>query len=125
MYPWNMEIKNAVSRLSALAHESRLDLVKRLIQAGPDGLPAGELARAAGLNFTTASGQLLVLTNAGLARSERRGRSVIYKADYTAMRDLIGFLMKDCCRGQAEILSPLADVADGATTSFKPEREAP
>ena len=102
-----MKLNNAVDTLSALAHESRLTLVRRLIQAGPQGLGAGELAASAGLAATTASAQLLVLKNAGLVQSERRGRHVRYAADYRQMTGLLEFLMKDCCSSRQEICAPL------------------
>ena len=104
-----MESFEAVNVLSALAHESRLALVRTLIQAGPDGVPAGELARSAGLAATTASAQLLVLKNAGLVTASRRGRSVIYSASYGAMSDLLSYLMQDCCGGCSEICKPVSE----------------
>ncbi len=105
-----MELTNAIETLSALAHESRLTLVRLLIQAGPEGLGAGELAANAGLAATTASAQLLVLKNAGLVKSERRGRHINYAADYQQMSSLLGFLMEDCCCSRTEICHPLKTV---------------
>lgn len=102
-----MKLNNAVNILSALAHESRLSLVRLLIQAGPNGLGAGELAQRANLAATTASAQLLVLKNAGLVLSERRGRHINYVADYNQMAGLLGFLMEDCCCSRSEICEPL------------------
>jgi hypothetical protein len=58
------------------------------------------------------SAQLLVLSNAGLVRARRDGRSIIYAVDYAAMRDLLVFLTEDCCGGRAEICAPLAAVAN-------------
>ncbi len=109
-----MESTTAISRLSALAHEGRLGLFRTLVRAGPEGLQAGEIARSAGVNFTTASAQLSVLSNAGLVMSRREGRAVIYTADFIAIRWLMAFLMEDCCQGRAEILAPLADIASKA-----------
>lgn len=103
---------SAVTGLSALAHEGRLGLFKLLVRAGPEGMAAGELARAAGANLTTASAQLSVLAQAGLVGSRREGRSVIYAADYQRISALLAFLMQDCCQGRAEILGPLADMAN-------------
>ncbi len=120
-----MKMSNAITGLSALAHEGRLDVFRRLVQAGPEGLAAGALARAAGVNLPTASAQLAVLTNAGLITKRRAGRSIIYHADYDAMRALISFLMEDCCRGRAEILTPLAQVAaDAACCAPSPQQGA-
>jgi len=103
-----MEQIAATKSLSALAHDGRLTLVRKLIQAGPAGVSAGALADFAKIGPTTASAQLLVLSNAGLVRSERRGRSVMYFANYDSMRDLLSFLMLDCCCGKAEICEPVA-----------------
>ena len=104
-----MDIKNAVDTLSALAHEGRLTLVRRLIQTGPDGMNAGDLASQAGIGPTTASAQLLVLKNAGLVQSERKGRQIIYSANYNRMAGLLGYLMEDCCCSHPQICEPLKD----------------
>ncbi|MEM6414918.1 MAG: helix-turn-helix transcriptional regulator [Pseudomonadota bacterium] len=109
-----MQTKTVLKRLSALSHEGRLALFRHLVQAGPDGIAAGNLAEAVGANFTTVSAQLSVLANSGLVTSEREGRSIRYIADYGAIRDVIAFLMEDCCRGRPEILAPLSDIATNA-----------
>ena len=103
-----MKLSIATDCLSAIAHEGRLVLVRRLIQAGPTGVSAGRLADFAGIGPTTASAQLLVLANAGLVKGIRRGRQVTYVADYERMRSLLTFLMLDCCCGEAEICEPVA-----------------
>lgn len=106
-----MEIKNtlsdAVKQLSAIAHEGRLTLLRLLIRAGPDGLPATTLARSAGTKLPTASAQLLVLGNAGLVTSSRSGRQIIYTANFRTMTDLLSYLTLDCCGGSATICEPL------------------
>jgi ArsR family transcriptional regulator len=104
-------IKAASSTLSALAHEGRLGIFRELVRAGPDGLAAGEVARRVGIAPNTLSASLTVLSHAGLVRSSRAGRSVIYVAAYDRMTDLIGFLMEDCCRGRPEVCAPLAGLA--------------
>ncbi len=106
-----MEIKTAVASLAALALEGRLSIFRLLVQAGPEGLPAGEIARRLESLPNTLSANLNVLSNAGLVASRRDGRSIIYTANYDAMRDLLGFLMEDCCGGAPEICAPLAAVA--------------
>lgn len=93
-----MEHKDATRSLAALAHEGRLGLIRALVQAGPQGLRMGDLARAEGLQLTTASAQLAVLANAGLVQSSRQGREVHYRADFDRLDRLIAFLMQDCCR---------------------------
>ena len=107
-----MQIPTAVEALSALAHGSRLAVFRLLVRAGPDGLPAGEIAREVGALPNTLSSHLTILAHAGLIRSRREGRSILYSADYDGMRDLLGFLMEDCCAGRPEICAPLADLAE-------------
>ncbi len=106
-----MEIETALKRLSALAQQGRLEVFRLLVQAGPAGAPAGDLARAAGVPANTLSAQLSILTNAGLARSRREGRSIIYSADYDGVGGLLLYLMQDCCQGRPEVCAPLATAA--------------
>lgn len=106
-----METKPAVASLSALAHEVRLATFRLLVQAGPEGLPAGEVAKRVGVLPNTLSASLNVLSHAGLISSRRDGRSIIYTANYGAMRELLAFLMEDCCGGSPEICAPLAAIA--------------
>jgi len=109
-----MKTKQALQGLGALAHEGRLNLFRRLVRAGPRGMAAGDVARATGVNFTTASAQLAQLANAGLIESRRNGRSVVYSADYATIRGLMAFLLKDCCQERPEILAPLSEMAQRA-----------
>jgi DNA-binding transcriptional ArsR family regulator len=109
-----METRDAVGALSALAHPSRLEVFRLLIQAGPAGMAAGQIARATGSLANTLSANLGVLTGAGLVSSRREGRSIIYSAGYEPMRELLAFLMEDCCGGQPEICAPLAAIAERA-----------
>jgi DNA-binding transcriptional ArsR family regulator len=102
-----MELKVAASNLSALGHEGRLTIFRLLVQAGPSGLAAGEVARRMGMLPNTLSANLNVLSHAGLISSRREGRSILYAADYGAMTGLLGFLMQDCCNGAPEICAPL------------------
>jgi len=105
-----MEIETAVKRLSAIAQEARLEVFRLLVKAGPEGMPAGDVARELSVAANTMSAQLLLLSNAGLVRARREGRSIIYAVNYEAMRDLLVFLTEDCCGGRAEMCAPLADV---------------
>ena len=105
-----MEKTSAISALSALAHEGRLDIFRLLVRAGPEGMAAGEIARATGSLSNTLSTNLAILSRAGLIASRRDGRSIIYAAAYDQMRDVLGFLMEDCCAGRPEVCAPLADL---------------
>jgi ArsR family transcriptional regulator len=106
-----MEKTAAIGALGALAHEGRLDVFRLLIQAGPDGMAAGEIARATGAVQSTLSANLSVLSRARLIAARREGRSIIYTAAYEQMRELLGFLMEDCCAGRPEICAPLTAMA--------------
>ncbi len=102
---------SAVTALSALAHEGRLAIFRMLVRAGAPGMAAGEIARATGALPNTLSSNLNILSGAGLVTSRRDGRSIIYAAAYEAMRELLAFLVEDCCAGKPEICAPLALVA--------------
>jgi ArsR family transcriptional regulator, arsenate/arsenite/antimonite-responsive transcriptional repressor len=109
-----METTSAVAALSALAHEGRLEIFRLLVKAGEPGLPAGEIARATGVLPNTLSSNLNILSAAGLVASRREGRSIIYRAAYDRMRDLLAFLMEDCCAGNPAICGPLSAIAGQA-----------
>ena len=94
-----MDISNALGSLSALAHAGRLSVFRLLVKAGPAGLAAGEIARKLRTQANTMSAQLLVLSNAGLIRARRDGRSIIYAAKFEHMNTLIAFLTENCCGG--------------------------
>jgi DNA-binding transcriptional ArsR family regulator len=106
-----METTHAVSALGALAHEGRLEIFRLLVRAGDEGMAAGEIGRATGAPASTLSANLAILSRAGLIASRRDGRSIIYAAAYGQMRELLGFLMEDCCAGKPEICAPLAALA--------------
>ena len=93
--------ENAISALSALAQEHRLSLVRLLIQAGEAGMAAGAIADALGIPSSSLSFHLAQLSKAGLVRQERQHRSIIYRADYSAMNDLVAYLLENCCAGDA------------------------
>ena len=77
-------------------------------------MAAGDIARATGTLPNTLSSNLNILNNARLVRSQRLGRSIIYTAAYDQMRELLAFLLEDCCGGSAEICAPLVAVASRA-----------
>lgn len=101
----------AIGALSALAHGGRLDVFRLLVKAGPPGLSAGDIARATETRPNTLSTNLNILSNARLVTSRRDGRSIIYTANYDSMRELLAFLMEDCCNGSPEICAPLVALA--------------
>ncbi|HEV7245959.1 MAG TPA: metalloregulator ArsR/SmtB family transcription factor [Shinella sp.] len=102
-----MENITAITALGALAQTTRLDTFRLLVRHEPDGVPAGELARMLDIPQNTMSAHLATLARAGLVKSERRSRSIIYRADLDGLRDLTLFLLKDCCGGSAELCAPL------------------
>jgi DNA-binding transcriptional ArsR family regulator len=105
-----MESEQAILAFAALAQTTRLDVFRLLMEHEPDGLPAGDIARQLAVPHNTMSTHLAILSRAGLIDAERQSRSIIYRAMLNAVRDLTGFLVKDCCGGHPEICGPL--VAD-------------
>lgn len=93
-----MEKQDVVSALAALAQETRLDVFRRLVQAGPAGMPAGALASELSIAPATLSFHLKELRNARLVTGERNGRSIIYAPDFSVITDLVGYLGENCCR---------------------------
>ncbi len=94
-----MEKIDALAALSALAQESRLDVFRLLVQAGPQGMPAGQIGERLGLPGATLSFHLNQLKQGGLVTFRREGRSLIYMAEYDAMNGLLGYLTENCCQG--------------------------
>ncbi|MCV0397769.1 MAG: metalloregulator ArsR/SmtB family transcription factor [Rhizobiaceae bacterium] len=104
-----MDKKASLAALAALGQETRLDIFRLLVKAGADGVPAGEVAARLGAVQNTVSAHLKTLAQAGLVRSERDGRIVRYLADMTGFRDLLAYLMEDCCEGAPELCRPVID----------------
>ncbi len=104
-----METASAVSALSALAHPTRLAVFRLLVSAGAEGVAAGEIARRTGTLPNTLSSSLSILAAAGLARSRREGRSIVYSAAYDRMGELLTFLVEDCCGGDLAACGPVAE----------------
>ncbi|AWK89742.1 ArsR/SmtB family transcription factor [Azospirillum thermophilum] len=92
-----MEKAEVLAALAALAQETRLDIFRLLVQAGPDGVAAGAIAQALGVAPATLSFHLSTLSSAGLILQRRVSRSLIYSADYDRMNGLLGFLSENCC----------------------------
>jgi ArsR family transcriptional regulator, arsenate/arsenite/antimonite-responsive transcriptional repressor len=101
-----MEKSNAVAAMAALAQDNRLDIYRLLVQAGPDGLPAGQVAERLNLAPNTLSFHFDRLRVAGLVTVRRDGRSMIYAAQYDTMNALLGYLTENCCKGAPESCAP-------------------
>ena len=121
-----MEADAAVQAFSALAQETRLAVFRLLVQAGPNGLSAGEIASRLGVAASTMSHHLAHLERAGLARSRRMHRQVVYATDYEGTRRLLSFLMEDCCQGMPELCGPqLTCKPTGQPIGTETDDEAP
>lgn len=103
-----MEMSAAARMFSALAQESRLGLLRLLIARGASGLPASAIAAGLGAPASTTSFHLAALERAGLIRSTRQGRQVIYAVHFLALRDLLGFVTEACCAGHPELCGDIA-----------------
>jgi ArsR family transcriptional regulator len=101
-----MEKSNAVAALAALAQDNRLDVYRLLVQAGPEGLPAGRVAEKLGLAPNTLTFHFDRLRAAGLVTVRREGRSMIYAAQYDTMNALLGYLTDNCCKGAPDTCAP-------------------
>ncbi|WP_101047962.1 ArsR/SmtB family transcription factor [Macromonas nakdongensis] len=95
-----MNEPEVVKALGALAQETRLKLFRLLVVAGKDGLTPGHMAETLQVAPTALSFHLKELSHAGLVRSEREGRHIIYRAEFAAMDALLAFLTAECCQGQ-------------------------
>lgn len=118
-----MKANDAIDALAALAQETRLVVFRLLVRQGPDGLAAGAIADTLGIPAPTLSFHLGQLSAAGLVDSRRVGRSIIYAANYGGMRDLLAFLIEDCCQGRPELCAPVrAEPATDDAGSCRPAR---
>ena len=103
-----MKKPDAVAALAALAQDSRLDVFRLLVQAGPAGLPAGQVAAKLKLAPNTLTFHFDRLRDAGLVTVRRDGRSMIYATRFETMNALVQFLTENCCQGSAEECAPVA-----------------
>lgn len=102
-----MDEKQALESFAALSEPTRLRIVRLLVTAGPDGMPAGAIGAAMnGAAASRMSFHLGHLEQAGLVTSRRDGRSIIYSAAYPSLSGLIQFLMRDCCQGHPAVCDP-------------------
>ena len=93
----------AISALAALAQPTRLAIFRLLIKHEPIGITAGVIAETVGAPHNTLSSHLAILVRAGLLRSSRDGRTIVYRSDVEGMQSLISFLINDCCNGHPEL----------------------
>ncbi|WP_019960250.1 ArsR/SmtB family transcription factor [Woodsholea maritima] len=98
-----MDLAQAATQFGALAHTTRLQVFKALIQAGPGGRPAGELADLVSVSPSNLSAHLTVLNQADLITMRRDGRMRIYAVSIERTAELVSFLVEDCCQGHPEI----------------------
>jgi len=104
-----MESEDAVLALAALAQSTRLEVFRLLVRRETKGLAAGDIARALAVPQNTMSSHLAVLSRAGLVSAERFSRSIVYRADLQRFRDVLVFMLRDCCEGRPEICAPLIE----------------
>lgn len=106
-----MDQTRAIEAFGALAQDSRMAIYRMLVRKEPKGLPVGEISRQLNIVPSTLSGHLAILKRAGLLKATRHQREIHYTANMAVMRDLVGFMLEDCCNGQidhcAEILTML------------------
>ena len=95
-----MDIKEAVVAFGALSQDTRLRVFRLLVEHGPDGMPAGALSDTLDIPHNTLSFHLSHMSHAGLVLSRRKGRSIIYSANFDFFTDLIRYMVKDCCRAE-------------------------
>lgn len=99
----------ALNSFAALSQQTRLDVFRLLIKAGENGMSAGEIGEKLGIRQNTMSTNLAILARTNLVSNQREGRSIRYFANYAGIRQLISFLMEDCCGGNTEICQPILD----------------
>jgi DNA-binding transcriptional ArsR family regulator len=101
-----MDEHQALDAFGALSQETRLQIVRLLVKAGPEGMRAGAVGEAVAASSSKVSFHLSHLERAGLIQSRREARSIIYSAAYPALAELVEFLMRDCCQGRPEVCAP-------------------
>lgn len=104
-----MDESEALSAFGALGQETRLGVFRLLVKAGPEGMLSGEIGTALGVRQNTMSANLAVLARSRLVSNRRDGRTVRYFADMDGVRELLAYLMEDCCGGRHEVCQPVID----------------
>jgi ArsR family transcriptional regulator, arsenate/arsenite/antimonite-responsive transcriptional repressor len=119
-----MESENAILALAALAQSTRLDVFRLLVKHEPEGLAAGDIAKALAVPQNTMSSHLSILSRAGLVSAQRFSRSIVYRADLRSFQAVMLFMLRDCCGGRPEICAPLIDDLTSCPPKSKPRRKA-
>ena len=104
-----MDETDAILTFAALAQDTRLQAFRMLVRCEPNGLAAGEIARRLAVPQNTMSSHLGMLSRAGLVTAERHSRSIIYRANLERARDVVTFLLRDCCGGHPDTCSAVVD----------------
>jgi ArsR family transcriptional regulator, arsenate/arsenite/antimonite-responsive transcriptional repressor len=117
-----MESEAVIRSLAALAQDTRLAVYRLLVQCGPSGLAAGEIAAQLSLAPATLSFHLKELSHAGLIRSRQEGRFIFYATDFAAMNALVAFLTENCCADDGVSCAPTAGCRPTATTGARSQR---
>ncbi len=105
-----MDISNALTAFDALGQPTRLAVFRLLVQAGPEGVSAGDIAMRLDVRQNTLSTHLGILVAAEMVTAQRNGRSIRYAADMDGLRGLMTWLLQDCCGGQEEACKPILDM---------------
>ncbi|BBB99475.1 MULTISPECIES: ArsR/SmtB family transcription factor [Bradyrhizobium] len=117
-----METEVAVLALAALSQSTRLEAFRALVKHEPEGLAAGDLARLLEVPQNTLSAHLSILTRARLVRSQRRSRSIVYRANLDEFRNVAVFLLRDCCDGRPEVCAPVVESLQPCCPPARKER---
>jgi len=117
-----MDSENAILAFAALAQPTRLDVFRLLVQHEPEGLAAGDIAKALAVPQNTMSSHLSILSRAGLVSARRFSRSIVYRADLTRLQAVVLFMLKDCCDGRPEICAPLVESLTPCCPPLKKKR---
>ena len=118
-----MNAKQAVAALGAIAHEHRLSVYRLLLEKGPDGLPAGEVAGRLGMPPSSLTFHLQQMLHAGLVTQRRLGRQLIYAADFAAMNGLVSYLTENCC-GRGASCAPACNPAAATRSKTRNQRRS-
>jgi DNA-binding transcriptional ArsR family regulator len=114
-----MKKHDALAALAALAQDNRLDMFRLLVEAGPEGVPAGQVSGKLGLAPNTLTFHFDRLRDAGLVTVRREGRAMIYAAQFGTMNALLAYLTENCCQGAADTCAPVAACKPARTKRTK------